>query len=287
MPPAARLSATETRPSGPRAALSVFAIAFGLALRTGAAAADDTRNWDLALGVGAAYAPDYGGASAASPRLRVWADGVYRTQGFGTLALDSGSLTIAPELRWDFVDSLDSGIGVLVGYRGGRNDRNPGSTSAEDGSARLQGLPSISGAIDAGVGGHVTVLGVPLFAQVRTALHGTQGALMNLGAYLPFKPRLDFELTILPTVTWANTRQMRALYGVSPTAAMGSSFAPYDPGAGWENAAVEVAGDWRVSGRWHLIASVAYQRLLGNAARSPIVQTANQASALAGVTLDF
>jgi outer membrane scaffolding protein for murein synthesis (MipA/OmpV family) len=270
-----------------RVALAAFAITFALSLTTTSAAADDRRNWDFALGVGAAYAPDYSGASTASPRLRIWADGAYRTEGFGTLALDSGSLTIAPEVRWDFVDSLDSGIGVLVGYRGGRNDRNPGFTSADDGSARLQGLPSVSGAIDAGVGGHVTVLGVPLFAQVRTALRGAQGTLLNLGAYLPFKPRLDFELTILPTVTLVNTRQMRALYGVSPTAAMTSSFAPYAPGAGWENAAVEIAGDWHVSGNWHLVASVAYQRLLGNAARSPIVQTANQASVLAGVALDF
>jgi outer membrane scaffolding protein for murein synthesis (MipA/OmpV family) len=274
------------RPISVCAALSMLAFACGLVVAK-VAEADEKRNWDLALGIGVAYAPDYAGASATSPRLRVWADGAYRTDGFGTLALDSGSLTIAPEVRWDFVDSLDSGIGVLVGYRGGRNDRNPGFTSVGDGSARLQGLPSVGGAIDAGVGGHVTVLGVPLFAQVRTAMHGPQGALLNLGAYLPFKPGLDLELTVLPTVTWSNARQMRAFYGVSPTAATTSGFASYDPSAGWENAAVEIAGDWRVSGGWHIVASVACQRLLGNAARSPIVQTANQASALAGVALDF
>jgi len=92
---------------------------------------------------------------------------------------------------------------------------------------------------------------------------------------------------MLPTVTWANARQMNAFYGISAMTAMASGFASYSPGAGWENAAIEIGADWRVSGGWHAIASVAYQRLLGNAARSPIVQTPNQPSVLLGVALQF
>ena len=69
--------------------------------------------------------------------------------------------------------------------------------------------------------------------------------------------------------------------------AVAGGFAYYNPGAGWENAAIEIGADWRVSGRWHLIASVAYQRLLGNAARSPIVQTPNQPSVLLGIGRQF
>jgi outer membrane scaffolding protein for murein synthesis (MipA/OmpV family) len=269
-----------------RTTRSALAIASACALAT-AAAADEKRNWDLELGVGAAYAPDYRGASAARSGLRIWADGAYRTEGFGTIALDSGALTIAPEVRWDFVDSPNAGIGVLIGYRTGRNDRNPGFASASDGSARLRGLQNMSGAVDAGVSGRTTVLGVPLFGQLRMALNGPQGALANLGIYLPVKPTSDLELTILPTVTWANARQMRAVYGVSRTAATASGFASYDPGAGWENAAIEVGGDWRVSDRWHLVASLAHLRLLGKPARSPIVQDATQSSALAGLVLHF
>jgi outer membrane protein len=207
--------------------------------------------------------------------------------GYGSIALDSGSLTIAPELRWDFIDTPNAGIGLLVGYRAGRNDRNPSFASANDGSNRLHGLPDVSNTIDAGVAGHVALLGVPIFAQVRSALSGTQGILLNLGIYLPFEPAPDFELTVLPTLTWANARQMRALYGVTPAAAMASGFAPYDTGGGWENAAVEIGGDWRISGVWHLIASAAYQHLLGSAARSSIVQTANQSSALIGIAFHF
>ena len=249
--------------------------------------ADEHPSWDLQIGAGVAYMPDYSGASASSPRLRIWADGAYRTQNLGTFAIDSGSLTIDPELRWDFVDTRDLGFGVLLGYRSGRGDSSPGFTSANGGSARLAGLPNISGSIDAGIEGHVAVLGVPLFAQVRSAITGPQGTLANVGMYLPVSLGSEFELTVLPTVTWADGRQMRAFYGVTAEQSATTAFAVYSPSAGWENAALEVAGDWRIGIGWHLIASIAYQRLLGNAAASPLVQTKNQASALAGVAWSF
>ena len=55
----------------------------------------------------------------------------------------------------------------------------------------------------------------------------------------------------------------------------------YDPAAAWEEAALEVVGDWRMGGGWHLLASLAYQRLLGDAATSPLVQTRSQKRAVA------
>jgi MipA family protein len=252
-----------------------------------AAAAAETRDWDLTVGVAGANEPNYSGASATSWRWVVWADGAYRTDGFGTVALDSGSLTIAPEVRWDVLDSTDTGVGPLIGYRSGRSNYNPGFPSADHGSTLPPGLPTVKGAIDAGLAGHVTIFGLPLFAQVRAALGGPQGGLVNMGAYMPFEPTPDLEVTVLPTVTWANARQMNAFYGVSAATSMASGLTSFDPGGGWENAAIEFGVDWRVSGEWHIIASAAYLRLLGNAVHSPIVQTPNQPSALLGIARQF
>ena len=72
-----------------------------------------------------------------------------------------------------------------------------------------------------------------------------------------------------------------------PRPGAASGFAPYDPGAGWQNAAIEISGDWRVFGAWHLVASIAYERLLGGAARSPIVETKNQASGFIGLAWHY
>jgi outer membrane scaffolding protein for murein synthesis (MipA/OmpV family) len=262
----------------------VLAHAIGI---TSARAADDARNWELSLGAGVAQVPDYSGAHSGSARLWAWADGTYRTEGFGTLVLDSGSLTIAPEARWDFVDSKSAGIGALVGYRPGRGDQDPKTFRGNDGSTSLRGLPPVGSAIDTGIAGHATILGVPWFAQIRSALSGAQGTLVNLGVYLPFEPASRVEMSLVPTLTWSNARQMRALYGVSHESSAASGFAAYEPASGWENAAIELATDWRFADKWHLLASVAYERLLDGAARSPVVQSVNQPKALVGLAVDF
>ena len=253
----------------------------------GPAVADPPAPDELEVGTGIAYMPDYSGSRTSGLRLRLWADGTFRTTDFGTFAIDSGPLTIDPEVRWEAVDKPDIGLGVLVGYRSGRISSDPGLTGAGDGSARLAGLPDVSGTFDAGAEGHVMVFGVPMFAQVRSALHGTQGTLANLGIFLPFSPASNVDLIVLPTITWANARQMRAFYGVASEKSLASGFAAYSPGAGWENAALEFAADWSAGGGLHLIASLAYQRLLSDAASSPLVQTRNQASTLVGLLWKF
>jgi outer membrane protein len=266
------------------AATVVFACVLGGA---GPAIADEPRPWELQVGAGIAYVPDYSGSSTSGPRLRIWADGKLPTEDLGTFALDSGSLTIDPEFRWDMVDKPDLGGGVLIGYRFGRNSSNPGLASASDGNARLAGLAEVSGTFDAGIEGHVMILGVPLFAQVRSALSGTQGTIVNIGGFLPVNPVSTVEVILLPTVTWANARQMRAFYGVTSAESATTAFTAYSPRAGWENAALEISADWSVGGGLHLIASLAYQRLLSDAAASPLVQTRNQTSALAGLAWSF
>lgn len=253
----------------------------------GTALADAQRATEFQVGAGIAYMPYYSGARGSGPRARIWADGTFPTSAWGTFYIDSGSLTIDPELRWDIVDSLDLGGGILVGYRAGRDDSVPKFTSANDGSSRLTGLANVAATIDAGLAGHAIVFGVPLFAQVRSALNGAQGTLVNLGLFLPASPLPTVEIVVLPTLSWADARQMRAFYGVSPVESSASGFSVYSPGAGWENAAIELGADWKAGEGWHVVGSLAYQRLLGNAAASPLVQTRNQTSAFAGLARSF
>jgi outer membrane scaffolding protein for murein synthesis (MipA/OmpV family) len=242
---------------------------------------------ELELGIGTAWSPDFSGSGAYVAQLRIWANGTYRTGDYGTFALDSGSLTIDPELRWNFVDSPDAGLGVLAGYRPGRNDRKPTFFGWNSGSEELAGLPTVPAAVDVGAQGYVAVYGLPLFAQLRSAVGSAQGTLVILGAFATFSVGANAEMTVLPTVTWADARQMRTLYGVGAEASAASGFAPYSPGAGWQNTALEFGGDWRIVREWHMVASIAYERLLAGAANSPIVGTKNQLSGLVGLAWHY
>ena len=242
---------------------------------------------ELELGIGTASSPDFSGSSASVAQLRIWANGTYRTADYGTFALDSGSLTIDPELRWNFVDSPDAGLGVLAGYRPGRNDRNPTFVGWNSGSEALAGLPTVPSTVDLGAQGYVAVYGLPLFAQLRSAVGSAQGTLVILGAFATFSLGANAEMTVLPTVTWADARQMRTFYGVGAEASAASGFSPYAPGAGWQNTALEFGGDWRIVREWHLVASIAYERLLAGAANSPIVDRKNQMSGLVGLAWHY
>jgi outer membrane scaffolding protein for murein synthesis (MipA/OmpV family) len=243
--------------------------------------------FELELGAGAAWSPDYGGSSSHVAQMRLWANGKLRTAELGTFALDSGSLTIDPELRWNFVDSPEVGLGVLVGDRPGRNDRKPTFFGWNSGSEVLRGLPTVPAAVDLGAQGYVAVYGLPLFAQLRSAVGTAQGTLVILGAFATFSVGADAEMTVLPTVTWANARQMRAFYGVGAEASAASGFSPYAPRAGWQNTALEFGGDWRIVREWHLVASIACERLVAGAAGSPIVGAKNQLSGLIGLAWHY
>jgi outer membrane protein len=244
------------------------------------------RPWLFELGFGASDQPDYSGSQGSSPRLLLWANGEYATENWGRFALDSAPLTLDPQFRWEFIDSREYGLGLLLGYRKGRNDRSPGWVG-DTGSARLKGMGNVSPAVDGGLSGFVQILGIPLFAQLRAALNGDQGTIGVLGAYLPLELTSRFELTVLPSLTWANGKQMQAFYGVTPAQSAASGFKVYDPGSGWQNAALELLGDWNVGGPWHLIGAVGYQRLLGKAADSPLTQDKNQWSGLLGLSYRF
>jgi len=264
---------------------SLFIVAVTLAAATDAE--EVKRPWEFELGVGSSYKPDYSGSKDSSLRLPIWASGKYKTEHWGTVALDSGSLALDPELRWNFVDGHDASFGLLLGYRDGRDEEDPSLIGGGTGSTRLRGMGTISTAVDAGVQGHVLVFGVPLFAQVRSALNGEQGTLVILGSYVPIKIGNCFELTVLPTLTWADSTQMQAFYGVTPVQSARSGIQAYDANSGLQSAALEIIGDLTISGGWHAVGSVAFQRLLSDAASSPVVQEKGQVSGLLGMSYRF
>lgn len=268
-------------------ALSVLAIgaAHASALaQAHAAEAPAVRVEAVELGAGIASLPDFPGSRTSSARLRPWADATIATARFGTFTLDSGSLTLAPALRWSPFDAQAlAGASVLIGYRTGRDDRNPSLGSTNDGSDRLHGLPDVAGSADAGFEVHARPFGLPVFAIARHALHGAQGTIVDVGAYAPFALSAGAELTVLPTLGWNDAREARAWYGIDAPASAASGRPAYRPGAGWQRAALEVALDVPLAAHWHAVASVAALRLFGDAGASPIVERRWQPHALIGI----
>jgi outer membrane protein len=271
----------------PVVALACLLAALGASLSSGAARATDSgapAN-TLELGAGIAWLPDFPGSHTSSARARLWVDATWHRTGAGTFAIDSGSLTLAPALRWSpFDDAAPAGASLLLGWRDGRTDTTPGFASMQDGSDRLRGLPDVPGSADLGIEAHARASGVPVFGIARHALHGAQGTIVDIGVYAPLKLGGDVELTLLPTVRWADAREMQAWFGIDPAAAAASARAAYAPHAGLERAAFEAALDLPLRDGWHAVGSLALARLLGDAASSPLAERRWQPMALVGVS---
>jgi outer membrane scaffolding protein for murein synthesis (MipA/OmpV family) len=141
-------------------------------------------------------------------------------------------------------------------------------------------------------GGFVSIAPVRNFrvrAEVRQGLGGHRGLVGDLGA--DFIARDDsYVFTIGPRARWGDSDFNRAYFGVTPAVAGATGLAPYTPGSGLY-AVGAVAGLTRKLGRnWGLQAYAGYDRLVGDAADSPIVRafgSRDQFSGGAGLFLEF
>lgn len=71
-------------------------------------------------------------------------------------------------------------------------------------------------------------------------------------------------------VLWSDTSYTDTYFGVSPAASSASGLPIFKAGSGLRDARVALTSIWPVDGHWAVGASIAYMRLLGDAARSPL-----------------
>ena len=81
-----------------------------------------------------------------------------------------------------------------------------------------------------------------------------------------------FRVGVGVNATWASEDYMDAYFGVTADDALASGLTEFDAGAGFKDAGAEVYSIFSFSERWGLFSRVAYNRLLGDAADSSIVQ---------------
>lgn len=75
---------------------------------------------------------------------------------------------------------------------------------------------------------------------------------------------------IYGAVLWSDTSYTDTYFSVSPAASSDSGLPVFKAGSGLRDARVALTSIWPVDGHWAIGASVAYMRLLGDAARSPL-----------------
>jgi len=151
----------------------------------------------------------------------------------------------------------------------------------------LRGLGDIDAAFE--LGGRIAYqwgLFRPWLAM-RYGFGGHSGIVAETGLELRFRPTAMTEFAIGPRASFASGEYMRTYFGVTPAEAARSGFGAYTPGAGIKGAGLEVSGRYEFTDRWALVGSAQYERLIGDAAASPVVRVGNENQITARLGLSY
>jgi outer membrane scaffolding protein for murein synthesis (MipA/OmpV family) len=220
--------------------------------------------WRITLGATGSVAPRYEGADSYRPTPGGFFDIRYRDIAFFSVGEGLG----VNLLRGDTYRA-----GVALSYDLGRDDHD---------DPRIRGLGDIDPAPEAKLFAQIFVLPAVLTADIRRGLGGHDGWIGDFGAYIPYATSDErFVVFAGPSVTVADSDYMESYFGVNASQAANSRLPRFDADAGLKNANFGLTALYFIDDNWFLVANAAVERLLGDAAESPITQSRTQ------FTVDF
>ncbi len=145
--------------------------------------------------------------------------------------------------------------------------------SADD-NGELAGLDDIDATFELGLGLGYTSDSFAAFADLRYGIGGHESFVSELGADLRLHPSDRLTLTAGPRVLLGSEDYASTYFGVTAAEARASDgrFPAYDADGGVVSAGIELGARYEVNDRWGVEGAVTYDRLVGDAADSPIVE---------------
>lgn len=245
-----------------KASLLIAAIA-GASLTAHTAVAQDqpAQGFRPLLGVAGVYRPEFRGSE----------DYEFQPLPFVGFRYGRGGTTVSmdgSDVKLDLLGSDRFEAGPVIGYRSGRDD------DIDNTVVRL--LPQIDGAVEGGVFAAMTRevgagrvgAGVKVLADLSDTYGGyTVGLETSWSA--PVSAR--FSYSVGANIVWADESYMDTYFGVDNVGAAASGLDAFQPEAGLESAGVSASLRYQLTDQWGMALIASYDRLLGDAADTPIV----------------
>ena len=192
-------------------------------------------------------------------------------------------------------------------FRFGAPDDSPGiALYSKDGFAFGPSLTLARGRKDKDVGADVgrvkTTFEAGVFAQyeaadswrirgeLRKGLGGHDGLVGDIGVDKIWRDGDRYVFSVGPRVLFSDSRYQRAYFGVAPDAALATGLPTYRPSGGIHAVALASGVTYQFDDRFGMFGFGRYERLVGDAAKSPIVRefgSRNQLSAGLGLSYTF
>ncbi|WP_106640083.1 MipA/OmpV family protein [Allosphingosinicella vermicomposti] len=235
---------------------AALALTASLFLLSGPAAAQDEGDTTrVRIGVGAQVVPSYPGADEVRWRP-LWDVGRARPgETFGFEAPDES-------FGIPVISTNGFEIGPILNYEGSRKPDEVGAP-----------LDKVKATFEAGVGADYYLSdNFRLRAEARRGIGGHDGWIGVVGGDYIMRDGDDYLFSIGPRVTLANGRYHRAYFGVTPEESVRTGLSAYRPGGGIQTAGASASFLYQLTPRWGLYSYAKYDRLVGDAADSPIVR---------------
>jgi outer membrane protein len=110
-------------------------------------------------------------------------------------------------------------------------------------------------------------------AEARQGLGGHEGLVGDLSADFVLRDRDNYVFSIGPRARWGDNDYHDAYFGVTPAIAAATGLAAYNPGSGFHSVGAIAGITHMIGRRVGVYAYAGYDRLIGDAADSPIVRT--------------
>ncbi|MEH6831659.1 MAG: MipA/OmpV family protein [Sulfitobacter sp.] len=208
------------------------------------------RSFNFALGAGVGAVPEYMGSDN------------FEAAAFPTFTFGS--------LKWG---PIDAGNGVRGlpnnGFSFGGAFRVLNERTAED-SPELTGMDDIDVGVEIGFGVKYQQTNWMAFGEVRKGVTGHSGIAGTWGADLIMRPSDRLRITAGPRVNFGNDEFANTYFGVTGAEATASRFDAYEATGGALSAGLAVTGTYFIDDKWSLEGVVSYEKLMGDAADSPI-----------------
>jgi outer membrane protein len=185
---------------------------------------------------------------------------------------DSAGLALVSTKQFTF--------GVAGNFVGARRDRDVGAP-----------VGRVPATIEAGVyagyrfGGSLRIRG-----EILKGIGGHNGLRGQVGVDRIWRDGDRYVFSLGPRLLIADSRYERAYFGVTPTAALATGLPAYRPHGGVYGIAATSGLSFELSPHWGLFSYARYERLIGDAGKSPLVQrfgSRNQVSAGLGLSYTF
>jgi outer membrane protein len=231
--------------------------------------------WTVMVGVGGEYKPDFEGAN----RSMLSPVPIFAIRRAGSVDQFRGPRDSASIALIDFGDLRAGPAGKFV------------SSRKANSYSELNGLGDVKTTVE--LGGFVEYYPVDWFrtrGELRQGIGGHHGVVADFSADFIVPVIQHFTVSAGPRFTAESTKATSPYFGIDAAQALATGLPVFDAKGGAHSAGAGAQVSYRVDPRWEVHAYVEYQRLLGDAAKSPLVTvrgSPNQTTVGIGASYSF